>query len=67
MVQKTSKVDMTPAERNRDLEREAAERGFRPLTSEDLARLSVGTAEEAEDLVEVSAEVRRRARGRRRG
>lgn len=66
MVQKTSKGNMTPAERNRDLEREAAERGFKPLTREDLARLAVGTPEESEDLVQVSAEVRRRGRGRRR-
>jgi hypothetical protein len=66
MVQKKPRAKKAPAERNRELEREAAERGLKPLTVESLASLALGTAEDAQDLLDVSAEVRRRGRSRRR-
>lgn len=66
MVQKKPRTKKTPAQRNRELEHEAAARGLKPLTAEALANLALGTADEARDLLEVSAEVRRRGRSRRR-
>jgi hypothetical protein len=54
MVQKKSRAKKTPAERNRELEHEAAARGFWSLTTETLASLAQGTAVEAADLLEVS-------------
>jgi hypothetical protein len=66
MVQKKSRTKKTPAERNRDLERQAAARGLKPHTVESLASLALGSPEDAQDLLDVSAEVRRRGRERRR-
>ncbi len=56
----------TAAERNRAFEREARAQGFQPLTAEALAALALGTADEAQDLLDVSAELRERSRRRRR-
>jgi len=66
MVQRKPRTKKTPAERNRELEREAAAQGVKPLSAETLASLALGTPQEAGDLLEVSAEVRLRGRTRRR-
>lgn len=66
MVQKKPRTKKTLAERNRELEREAAARGLKPLTKESIAALALGTAQDAQDILDASAEVRRLSRSRRR-
>jgi hypothetical protein len=56
----------TAAERNRELEEKAAALGILPLTKERLAEIALGTPEDASDIIEVSTELRRRSRARRR-
>lgn len=66
VVRKEADGEKTPAERKQDLEREAAQQGFEPLTRESLAALALGTPEEGRDLLDVSSQVRRESRARRR-
>lgn len=66
MVQKKPRTKKTIAERREDAVKAALAQGFKPLTRESMAALAFATEKEAQDLLEVSADLRRRSRARAR-